>query len=404
MKLAYFDCFSGISGDMILGALVDLGVPVDWVSAQLHKLPLTGFSLRAEKTFRSHIAGTRVHVDIDDTGYFRTWSDIRGLIGAADLPEPVRSRSLAVFSRLAEVEARIHGCAADEVHFHEVGGTDGIVDIVGAVCGIDYLHIERIVSSPLPLGKGFVRCRHGEIPVPAPATVRLLEGVPVYGSGIETELVTPTGAALIVSLADEFGDLPNMCIEKSGYGAGSANLADRPNLLRVLIGASPAPEGYATDETVTILEAAIDDMNPELFGFLMERLFAEGALDVYWMPATMKKNRPGTRLEVVCTPERKERLLFTLLSESTSTGVRYRTSARRILQREPVVVDTEYGPVQAKQIRLPDGTFRVAPEFESCRKIALDRGVPVLVIYEAAARGSREDRAGKAGNSRPESV
>lgn len=404
MRFAYFDCFSGISGDMVLGALIDLGVPVDWISAQLHKLPLSGFSLRVEKTFRSHIAGTRVHVDIDDAGHFRTWFDIRELIGAADLPEPVRSRSLAVFSRLAEVEARIHGCAVDEVHFHEVGGTDGIVDIVGAVCGIDYLHIERIVSSPLPLGKGFVRCRHGEIPVPAPATVRLLEGVPVYGSGIETELVTPTGAALIVSLAEGFGELPDMCLETSGYGAGSADPADRPNLLRILVGESPATEGYATDETVVVLETAVDDMNPELFGFLMERLFAEGALDVCWMPATMKKNRPGTRLEVVCTPERKERLLFTLLSESTSTGVRYRPSARRILQRVPVVVDTHYGPVNAKQIRLPDGTFRITPEFESCRKIALDRGVPILMIYEAAARGSREDRATEAGNSHPESV
>jgi len=404
LRFAYFDCFSGISGDMVLGALIDLGVPVDWISAQLHKLPLSGFSLRVEKTFRSHIAGTRVHVDIDDAGHFRTWFDIRELIGAADLPEPVRSRSLAVFSRLAEVEARIHGCAVDEVHFHEVGGTDGIVDIVGAVCGIDYLHIERIVSSPLPLGKGFVRCRHGEIPVPAPATVRLLEGVPVYGSGIETELVTPTGAALIVSLAEGFGELPDMCLETSGYGAGSADPADRPNLLRILVGESPATEGYATDETVVVLETAVDDMNPELFGFLMERLFAEGALDVCWMPATMKKNRPGTRLEVVCTPERKERLLFTLLSESTSTGVRYRPSARRILQRVPVVVDTHYGPVNAKQIRLPDGTFRITPEFESCRKIALDRGVPILMIYEAAARGSREDRATEAGNSHPESV
>jgi uncharacterized protein (TIGR00299 family) protein len=389
---------------MILGALVDLGVPVDWISAQLHKLPLTGFSLRAEKTLRSHIAGTRVHVDIDDTGHFRTWSDIRALIGAADLPEPVRDRSLGVFSRLAEVEAGIHGCAVDEVHFHEVGGTDGIVDIVGAVCGIDYLHIERIVSSPLPLGKGFVRCRHGEIPVPAPATVRLLEGVPVHGSGIETELVTPTGAALIVSLADKFGDLPNMCIEKSGYGAGSADPADRPNLLRMLIGASPAPEVYAADETVTVLEAAIDDMNPEWFGFLMERLFAEGALDVYWMPATMKKNRPGTRLEVVCTPERQERLLVTLLSESTSTGVRYRTSLRRVLQREPVVVDTEYGPVQAKQIRLPDGTFRVTPEFDPCRKIALERGVSILRVYEAAARGGRDDGESDTVDISPESV
>ncbi len=399
MRLAYFDCFSGISGDMTLGALVDLGVPVDWISAQLHKLPLTGFTLRAEKTFRSHIAGTRVHVDIDDPGGFRTWSDIRRLIGAADLPEAVRTKSLAVFSRLAEVEADIHGCAVDEVHFHEVGGTDGIVDIVGAVCGLERLGIGRIVSSPLPLGRGFVNCRHGTLPVPAPATVRLLEGVPVYGDGSKAEWVTPTGAALVAALADDFGDLPEMVIEKSGYGAGSADPADRPNLLRILIG-----PGRVADETVAVLETAIDDMNPELYGYLMERLFAEGALDVSWIPATMKKNRPGTRLEVVCTPERKERLLFILLSESTSTGVRYRTSFRRVLQRRPVVIDTEYGPIQAKQIRLPDGTFRVAPEFESCRKLALDRGVPVLMVYEAAVRGSRDDRAAEAGDFRPESV
>lgn len=404
MKLAYFDCFSGISGDMILGALVDLGVSVDWLSAQLHKLPLSGFSLRAEKTFRNHIAGTQVHVDIDDAGDSRTWSDIRHLIGAADLPEPVRARSLAVFSRLAEVEAGIHGCAIDDVHFHEVGGTDGIVDIVGTVCGLDHLNIDRVVCSPLPLGKGFVHCRHGMLPVPAPATVRLLEGVPVYGADTEAELVTPTGAALITSLAAAFGDLPEMCIEKSGYGAGSATLADRPNLLRILTGFTPAAEGCVTDETVAVLETAIDDMNPECLGFLMERLFAEGALDVCWIPATMKKNRPGTRLEVVCAPERKDRLLAVLLSESTSTGVRHRNSARRILYRESVSIGTEYGPVRAKRIRMPDGTFRVTPEFESCRKIALDRGVPILTIYEAAARGGREDGQSHPGRVTPESV
>lgn len=405
MKLAYFDCFSGVSGDMALGALVDLGVPVDWIAAQIRQIPLGGFALKEARVSKSHIAATKVDVCIDDAGVSRTWYEIRRLIGEADLPKSVRHRSLAVFSRLAAAEARIHGCAVDEVHFHEVGGTDAIVDVVGTVAGLHRLGVDRIVSSPLPLGRGFVDCRHGRLPVPAPATVRLLEEIPVYGVGAEAELVTPTGAALIAALAEDFGALPEMRIEASGYGAGSAELPDRPNLLRILIGTRHTDaEGGVEDETVVVLEAAVDDMNPEFCGFLMERLFAEGALDASFTPVYMKKNRPGVRLEVLCAPGAKERLLAVLFSESTTTGVRYRHTARRILPREAVVLDTEFGPLSAKQVRLPGGGLRVFPEYESCRRAALDRGVPVLAVYEAALRGSLRDGGGQQSAAGPESV
>jgi len=404
MKLAYLDCFSGISGDMALGALVDLGVPVDWLSDQIRKMPLSGFSLRSEAVSRSHIAATRVHVEVEDRGASRTWADIRQLIEAADLPVAVRNRSLAVFGRLAEVEAGIHGCPVDEVHFHEVGGTDAIVDVVGTAFGLAHLGIDRMVCSPLPMGTGFVQARHGRIPVPAPATVALLKGIPVYGSGSEAELVTPTGAALASVLADGFGPLPAMCIERAGYGAGSADLPDRPNLLRVLIGPARSHTSSSAADSVAVMDAAIDDMNPELFGFLMERLFAEGALDVCWMPAQMKKNRPGTRVEVICRPEDAERLTETLLAESSSTGVRCQLAARRVLPRKTVSVETEFGTVAAKEIRMPDGSRRLTPEYDACRRIALLRGVAIWRVYEAAVVAGRQSAGRLPGDPDPESV
>ncbi len=404
MRLAYFDCFSGISGDMLLGALVDLGVPIDWLSGRLARIPLDGFSLRAEIVSRGSISGTKVHVEAEEAGVSRTWADIRSLLEAAAVSEAVRSRALSVFSRLAGVEARIHGCPVEEVHFHEVGGTDAIVDIVGTLIGLERLGIERIVASALPLGSGMARCRHGMIPVPAPATVGLLEGLPVYGAGIEAELVTPTGAALVGALADGFGPVPAMHIEKSGYGAGSVDLPDRPNLLRILTGKARPDAPRLASESVSVLEAVVDDMNPELFGYLMERLFENGALDVCWVPVYMKKNRPGTRVEVVCRPEKTEALITTLFSESTSTGVRYQQVARRVLPRESISVETEFGPVSAKQIRMPDGTLRLTPEYEACRSIAAARKVPIWRIYEAAARSGRGPGKSDGEGGSPESV
>ena len=404
MKLAYLDCFSGISGDMALGALVDLGVPVDWLADQIRRIPLDGFSLRAERVFRQHIAATKVHVDVEGAGGSRTWGDIRRLLEAADLSEAVRTRALAVFGRLAEVEARIHGEPVEAVHFHELGGTDAIVDIVGTAAGLERLAVDRVVCAPLPLGRGIVSCRHGRIPVPAPATVGLLEGVPVYGVGVDAETVTPTGAALAVVLADAFGPLPAMRISRTGCGAGSAEITDRPNLLRVLLGRADVDAGGADVDSVTVLEAAVDDMNPEMFGFLMDRLFDEGALDVCWMPAQMKKNRPGTRLEVICRPEAAESMLDVLLAESTSTGVRYQTLARRILPRSTVTVETEFGPVRAKQVRMADGTCRLAPEYEDCRAIAVSKGVPIWRVYQSAVCSRRRTSGEPGRGGDPESV
>jgi uncharacterized protein (TIGR00299 family) protein len=292
--LAYFDCFCGISGDMTLGALLDLGTPLEWLQKELSRLPIKGFQLTAKRIIRNGMTANRVTVDVEDPGQSRDFSKIKALIENSPFSETVKSRSLDIFGKLARAEAHIHGCAVEEVHFHELGAVDAIVDIVGTALCLEKLGIKKVVASQIPLGSGFVECRHGKLPVPAPATLEILKNVPIYGADIAHELVTPTGAAIIASVAESFGPLPPMHIEKSGYGAGQRELKDRPNLLRIIKG-TPADsqrdikDHLRTDEII-ILETCIDDMNPEFFGFIMERLFADGALDVYWIPVHMKKN------------------------------------------------------------------------------------------------------------------
>jgi pyridinium-3,5-bisthiocarboxylic acid mononucleotide nickel chelatase len=398
--LAYFDCFAGISGDMTLGALVDLGVPLDWLKDQLKGIPLTNFDLAMTPVQRNGMHATLVDVEASDDKISRNFSQIRSMIEDSPLADSVKSASLQVFRKLAHAEAHIHGCSLEQVHFHEVGGIDAIVDIVGSVLGLEYLGIKKITASPLPLGKGFVICRHGKLPVPAPATLGILKGVPVYGTEIPYELVTPTGAAIIASVAQGFGALPDMIVHAIGYGAGQRDLAERPNLLRIIVGTEsrPVPETSAalSEDQIEIVESSIDDMNPELFGHLMDRLFEDGALDVYWIPIYMKKNRPGTMLQVLCKIEKRETLIQRILTETTTLGVRYYSSRRRLLERESVEMNTSYGVIAVKRIKDPQGNIRIIPEYEVCRKIAIERKVPLRIVYETV---TREAAAGHDDNS-----
>jgi hypothetical protein len=379
MKIAYLDCFSGISGDMFIGALIDAGLPLEELRKVLQSLPLEGYSLEVTREERNLLFGTRFKVKVTrDPQPHRRFSDIRDLIRAGNLSPSVRDKSIAIFESIAVEEGKIHGCSAEEVHFHEVGAIDSIVDIVGSVLGMEYLGIGTACASSLPLGSGFVETAHGRIPLPAPATVALLRGIPVHDSGLKEELVTPTGAALVKGLVHSFGPLPPMVIEKVGYGVGSRNLADRPNLLRILIGQA---QGGAHEETVVILEANLDDTNPEWLGFLMERLFEAGALDVVFSPGYMKKNRPAVLVHVMGKPYQKDQLMDLLFSETTTLGVRFHCTQRRVLERSSVEMDSPWGRMKVKKIFRPDGSFHLLPEFEECRRIAKEKGLPMKDVY-----------------------
>ena len=388
---AYFDCFSGISGDMTLGALIDLGVPLDWLQDELSRLPLKGFRVTATPVMRNGIRATFANVEIEHSGHSRDYKKIKSLLEDCLLSDAVKSRSLAIFETLARAEAGIHGCDLQDVHFHEVGGVDASVDIVGSALCLEKLGIEKVISSRIPLGSGFVECQHGKLPVPAPATIEILKDAPVYGTNVADELVTPTGAAIIASLAESFGPLPPMHIRKTGYGAGQRELTDRPNLLRILTG-TPADltEGLQTDQIV-ILETCIDDMNPELYGHVMDRLFEDGALDVYWIPVYMKKNRPGTMLQILCKNDSRERLIERLLSETTTTGVRYYQSQRRLLQRDLHEVKTSFGVIPVKRIQDPSGNIRLVPEYEVCQQIAIEKKIALRLVYDTIIRETAEN-------------
>ena len=387
---AYFDCFSGISGDMTLGALIGLGVPPAWLDAELSRLPLTGFRLTSTTVVRNGIRANLANVEIVESKKSRNYKEIRAVIENCPLSETVKSTSLGIFEKLARAEAAIHGSAIEDVHFHELGGVDAIVDIVGTALGLEKLKIKKVTASTLPLGSGFVSCQHGKLPVPAPATLEILKAVPVFGTETASELVTPTGAAILAFLAESFGPLPEMKIQKTGYGAGQRELQDRPNLLRVIAGTptnlkSDLMDGLLSDQII-ILETCVDNMNPEMFSFLMERLFEDGALDAYWISVHMKKNRPGTMVQVLCKEDRKEILIQRLLAETTSLGVRHYKAHRRLLARDELTIATSFGEIQVKRIKDPDGNTRLMPEYEACRKIALQKNIPLRVVYDTIAR------------------
>ena len=379
MKIAYLDCFSGISGDMFLGALLDAGLAFEELKKALLSLPLAGYSLEMKREQRNNISGIRFAVRLEKgLQKERDLADIKTIIQAGKLNKNVTDKSIEIFESLAWEEGKIHQCPPDNVHFHEVGATDSIIDIVGTVFGLNFLGIASISASSLPLGSGFVKTEHGRIPIPAPATIALLTGVPVYDSGLKHELVTPTGAALVKGLAGSFGSMPPMIMDRVGYGAGSRNLPDRPNLLRILIGHDKSEQLL---ETVVILEANLDDINPEWLGFLMDRLFVAGALDVVFYPVQMKKNRPGTLIQVMGRPQQKDLLMDILFRESTTLGIRFQYSQRKVLKRSPVEIESPWGKMMVKKVHRPDGSSYFLPEYEACRKIAEENRLPLKEIY-----------------------
>jgi uncharacterized protein (TIGR00299 family) protein len=392
--ILYLDLFSGISGDMTLGALIDLGVPVEWLEQKL-KPVLSGFSLRSEIVFRHHLRAVNLFVDVEDTTAARTYTDIRALIGRADLPEPVKTNSLAAFEKIAMAESIIHGKDIETVHFHEIGGIDSLVDIIGSFLGVDYLGVKTVVCSKVPLGSGGVDCAHGRIPVPVPATLAILKGIPVTGSDATTEIVTPTGAAIVATLAGSFGPMPEIKISCIGYGAGKRETnSSLPNLVRMVLGEeqSSAATGQTSDhpvkisrslqqEKVFVIKTNVDDMNPEILGFVMERLLENKALDVSYTPIYMKKNRPGTRIEVICHGRDFGTLSRLLLTQTTAIGLRYHECDRLVLKRAVVTRETSLGEVLVKQVRDPDDQVRYLPEYEACKKIALDADLPLKDVY-----------------------
>ncbi len=386
MKIAYFDCIGGASGDMILGALLDAGLPLTTLRERLAALPLRDFTLDARRVSKNGFSATKVDVVVADDAPERHLAEIAAIVEAGDLAPGIKERALAIFRRLAEVEANIHGTSVDHVHLHELGGVDTIVDVVGCLVGLDALGIQRVYASPLPLGRGFIRAAHGQIPLPAPATVALLRGAAVVGTDIEKETVTPTGAALLTALAASFGPIPAMTLTAVGYGAGGRDLPI-PNVVRLLIGDGVAPTHLGV-ESVAILETNIDDLNPQMYDYVMARLFKAGALDVFLTPIQMKKNRPGTLLRVICRPDDSGPLTNILLAETSTLGVRQQIMARVSLRREVRTVETPYGQVRVKIATLGDGTRRAAPEYDDCRRLAEETGAPLREITRAAERAA----------------
>jgi uncharacterized protein (TIGR00299 family) protein len=436
-KVLYFDCFAGASGDMILGALIDAGVPLDELQAALGSLMIPGYRLTADRVLRSGLSATkfrlheasRAHADepagehehgagdepghdrehehghehghehphgrVQDPGHahaaheHRSLDEINRLIEGSALSAAGRSRAVELFRRLAEAEAEIHQMPVERVHLHEVGALDSIVDIVGAVFAMEWMGADRVLASPLNLGGGMVKSAHGVFPVPAPATVRLLAGVPVYSSGVQMETVTPTGALLVTAYAEGYGPLPAMRVDRAGYGAGDRDLAGTPNVFRVLVGED---EGEVPGERVVTIECEIDDMNPQIFGVLMDRLYAAGAAEVFYTAVQMKKNRPGTLLSVVAKPELRDRLSAILFRESTTIGVRYQELNRACLERELVLVETPVGPVQFKIARRGSEVMNASPEFEDCARLAAERGLSVKEVQAHAVRAYWQSR------------
>jgi len=386
MKIAYFDCFAGASGDMVLGALLDAGLDAQTLRERLRGLKLPGWELDVRRIRKNDLAATAVTVVVHDEGHERTLGDIEALIGNSELDSAEKESALRIFRRLAEAEARVHGCSPAEVHFHEVGAVDAIVDVVGAVCGLKRLGVEAVYASPLPLGRGFARSAHGKLPLPAPAVVELLRGVPVVGASTDGETVTPTGAAILTTLAKSFGPPPTMRLLAAGYGAGRRD-ADYPNALRVLLGET---EETAVAETILSIETNIDDMNPQLYEHVFGRLFAASALDVWLAPAHMKKNRPGSILSVLCPLAHEAAMSDVIFRETTTLGLRRQPIERRSLPREVRTVSTRFGPARVK-LALADGrVLRAIPEYEDCKRLAEAHAVPlrdVLAEVEQAARG-----------------
>ncbi|HXW15077.1 MAG TPA: nickel pincer cofactor biosynthesis protein LarC [Terriglobia bacterium] len=388
MKQAYLDCSSGISGDMFLATLIDAGVPVDRLFSELKKLPLGFYEFKRSRALRGGVVGTRVDIQVPGKQPHRHLADIQALLEQASLPEKTTAQALKIFAHLAEVEGKLHNVPPGKIHFHEVGAVDAVLDVVGTCVGLELLEISHLVCSPLNVGSGRVNAAHGTLPVPAPATAELLKGIPVYSTGVEGELVTPTGAALVANLARAFGPLHSMKIEKIGYGAGEKDFHGHPNIARLFIGepigAVKGAPGLPGDEVVSVIEANVDDMNPQLYGYVLEKALAAGALDVTCSSAQMKKNRPGLTISILCEPDRSDALSQLLFEQTTTIGVRIYEARRKVLEREQVTVETPYGAVQVKVARREGKVVNATPEFDDCQRLAAEKSVPLKQVIAAA--------------------
>jgi uncharacterized protein (TIGR00299 family) protein len=427
-RILYFDCFSGASGDMVLGALLDAGLPLEELRKALGSLAIEGASVSAVKVSRAGVAATKflVHENVQsgsspalhgghshDHGHshgehrhehshepgvavasahpHRSLSEINATIDRSALSAAAKARARELFQRLGNVEAGIHQIPVERIHLHEVGALDSIIDIVGAVFALEWFHADRIVSSPLNVGSGMVNTEHGVFPVPAPATLKLLSGVPIYSSGAPRELVTPTGALILSSYASAFGPIPAMKPEQIGYGAGDRDPADTPNVLRVLVGEDAAD---AKTERIAVLECEIDDMNPQIFGSVMDRLYLAGALDVFFAPVQMKKNRPGTLLTILARPDERHALAALVFRETTTIGIRHHEVERTRLDRQIVEIETAVGRVRFKIARLGRDIVNAAPEFDDCTQIAAERGIPVKDVQALAMKAYLDEKKG----------
>ncbi len=397
MRTLYFDCFAGISGDMTLGALVAAGADARELKERLALLDVPGYEIEFETVDRSGISATRAVVWLtQDEKHHRHLKDIEKIIGGSRLGDSVKERALKIFGRLAEAEARVHNVPVERIHFHEVGAVDAIVDVVGACIGFELLGVERFVSSALHVGSGTVEMAHGRFPVPPPAVAELLRDVPIYSTDITGELVTPTGAAIVATVCEGFGAMPLMRVGATGYGAGTREYKNFPNVLRVIVGetegaAVVAPDGRTeTDEELLMLETNVDDVSPQVLGHLLELALARGALDCYFTPVQMKKNRPGVLVSILCRASEREALTGLLFEETPTLGVRTHAVKRRALEREAVTVETEFGTIAVKVARREGRVLGATPEFEECRAAALKHGVPLRDVQEAARAAFRK--------------
>jgi uncharacterized protein (TIGR00299 family) protein len=382
MKIAYFDCFAGASGDMILGALMDAGLAVDALKAEIDKLGLTHYDLQLKKVLKRGIGGSQAVVVVDEdhhSHHHRHLAHIREIISTSTLDKAVKAESIRIFERLAEAEAKAHRTSVEKVHFHEVGAMDAIIDVVGAVAGFALLGIQKIYCSPLHLGTGTVKCAHGILPVPAPATAELVKGFPVYATGVDGELLTPTGAAILTTLAAAFGPMPPMSVQNIGYGAGTAD-PSIPNFLRVSIGVSAEDIADCETDQVAVIETDIDDMNPQIYDYVIAKVLEMGAMDIWLTPVQMKKNRPGTLLTIICDSHAVAKFASFLLQETTTIGMRWRIENRFKARRQIKELDTRFGPVRFKFALLGNETVNIMPEYEDCKRVALESKIPLKDI------------------------
>jgi uncharacterized protein (TIGR00299 family) protein len=386
--LAYFDCFSGIAGDMVLGALVDAGVPFEALEQPLGKLPIEGFELEAVRVERLGIKATAVRVRGENAGIFRNYFSVRSLIENAELSDKARALALNIYRRLAEAEATVHGTDVGHVPFHELGSADTIVDVVGTAVGLDYLGIDQIYASPVATGMGMMRTEHGMLPIPGPVVVELLKKAPIYSQGVPYELVTPTGAAILAATVERYGDIPPMRVAAVGYGAGTREL-EIPNVVRLLVGEPAGEEDLFGPVPAVLLETNIDDMNPELYEYVIERLFAAGAQDAWVTPIVMKRGRPAATLSVLCDGGAERTVRDVLFAETTTLGIRRRVVEKWTMPREFVTVEVAGGAIRVKVGRGAAGIAGISPEYSDCAQVARDSGRPLKEIYAEAQSAAR---------------